>query len=169
MPLIGQARVSTEDQTPLLQSQALKSAGCAEIHEEQASGGNPASKRCSGARSTSFTAPRPGSSGRPMRPNRRSAASSGGRTEIHRSQAPARIWGRLSQDIGLGGADLILAAPALTRGATVVTSNTAVLRPTGVPLENPFAVPPLAGPVGQRLDLANTRHKRVTALRQIAA
>jgi DNA invertase Pin-like site-specific DNA recombinase len=38
MPLIGNARVSTEDQTPLPQSQALKSAGCAEIHEEQSSG-----------------------------------------------------------------------------------------------------------------------------------
>ena len=34
--------VSTEDQTPLPQSQALRSAGCAEIHEEQASGGNRA-------------------------------------------------------------------------------------------------------------------------------
>ena len=42
MPLIGYARVSTEDQTPLPQSQALKSTGCAEIHEEQASGGNRA-------------------------------------------------------------------------------------------------------------------------------
>jgi DNA invertase Pin-like site-specific DNA recombinase len=42
MPLVGYARVSTEDQTPLPQSQALKSAGCAEIHEEQASGGNRA-------------------------------------------------------------------------------------------------------------------------------
>ncbi|MCO8146443.1 recombinase family protein [Rhodovulum tesquicola] len=42
MPLIGYARVSTEDQTPLPQTQALKSAGCAEIHEEQASGGNRA-------------------------------------------------------------------------------------------------------------------------------
>ncbi|WP_249030786.1 recombinase family protein [Roseinatronobacter thiooxidans] len=36
MPLIGYARVSTEDQTPLPQSQALKSAGLTEIHEEQA-------------------------------------------------------------------------------------------------------------------------------------
>ena len=40
MPLIGYVRVSTVDQTSLPQSQALKAAGCAEIHEEQASGGN---------------------------------------------------------------------------------------------------------------------------------
>jgi DNA invertase Pin-like site-specific DNA recombinase len=40
MPLIGYARISTEDQSPLPQSQALRSAGCAEIYEEQASGGN---------------------------------------------------------------------------------------------------------------------------------
>ena len=33
---------STEDQSPLPRSQALKSAGCAETHEEQASGGNRA-------------------------------------------------------------------------------------------------------------------------------
>jgi DNA invertase Pin-like site-specific DNA recombinase len=36
MPVIGYARVSTEDQPPLPQSQALKSAGRAEIHEERA-------------------------------------------------------------------------------------------------------------------------------------
>jgi DNA invertase Pin-like site-specific DNA recombinase len=42
MSLIGYARISTEDQTPLPQSQALKFAGCAEIFEEQASGGNRA-------------------------------------------------------------------------------------------------------------------------------
>ena len=42
MPLIGYARVSTEDQTPLPQSEALQSAGCSEISEERASGGNRA-------------------------------------------------------------------------------------------------------------------------------
>ena len=42
MPLIGYARISTEDQTPLAQSEALQSAGCAEIFEEHASGGNRA-------------------------------------------------------------------------------------------------------------------------------
>lgn len=35
--LIGYARVSTEEQTPLPQAQALKAAGCAEFHEEYAS------------------------------------------------------------------------------------------------------------------------------------
>jgi len=45
MLLIGNARVSTEDQTPLPQSQALNSAGWGEIHEEQASGGNRSSTR----------------------------------------------------------------------------------------------------------------------------
>ena len=50
----------------------------------------------------------------------------------------ARIWGRLSQDIGHGGADLMIAATALAQGATVVTGNVADFVPTGVRLENPF-------------------------------
>ena len=40
MPLIGYARVSTEDQTALPQVQELRAAGCLEILEEQASGGS---------------------------------------------------------------------------------------------------------------------------------
>ncbi|UWR17407.1 recombinase family protein [Sulfitobacter sp. M368] len=39
---MGYARVSTEDQTPLPQSEALQTAGCVETHEEHASGGNRA-------------------------------------------------------------------------------------------------------------------------------
>lgn len=50
----------------------------------------------------------------------------------------ARIWGRLSQDIGHGGADLMIAATALARGATVVTGNVDGFGPTGVGIENPF-------------------------------
>lgn len=40
MPLIGYARVSTEDQTADPQDRELRAAGCAEIHREQGSGGN---------------------------------------------------------------------------------------------------------------------------------
>lgn len=50
----------------------------------------------------------------------------------------ARTWGRLSADIGHGGADLMIAATALARGATVVTGNLADFVPTGVAVENPF-------------------------------
>ncbi|WP_395541205.1 type II toxin-antitoxin system VapC family toxin [Neotabrizicola sp. sgz301269] len=50
----------------------------------------------------------------------------------------ARVWGQLSQDIGHGGADLMIAATALVQGATVVTGNLDEFRPTGVLLENPF-------------------------------
>lgn len=42
MSLIGYASVSTEDQTPLPQSEALQTTGCVEIFEEHASGGNRA-------------------------------------------------------------------------------------------------------------------------------
>lgn len=50
----------------------------------------------------------------------------------------ARIWGRLSAEIGHSGADLMIAATALRHGATVVTGNTKDFEPTGVMLENPF-------------------------------
>lgn len=40
VPFIGYARISTEDQTALPQVQELHAAGCVEIVEEQASGGN---------------------------------------------------------------------------------------------------------------------------------
>lgn len=42
MPFIGYARVSTEDQTPLPQVQALNAAGCSQVLQEQASGGDRA-------------------------------------------------------------------------------------------------------------------------------
>lgn len=50
----------------------------------------------------------------------------------------ARIWGALSARVGHGGADLMIAATALARGAVVVTGNTADFESTGVRLENPF-------------------------------
>ena len=50
----------------------------------------------------------------------------------------ARVWGRLNQEIGHGGADLMIAATALARGAVVVTGNVDDFRATGVALENPF-------------------------------
>jgi toxin FitB len=50
----------------------------------------------------------------------------------------ARIWGRLSAEIGHSGADLMIAATALRHGATVVTGNITDFAPTGVTLENPF-------------------------------
>ena len=40
MALIGYARISTEEQSNLAQVTALQAAGCGEVHEEQASGGN---------------------------------------------------------------------------------------------------------------------------------
>ena len=50
----------------------------------------------------------------------------------------ARIWGRLSAEIGHNGADLMIAASALRHAAIVVTGNISDFAPTGVALENPF-------------------------------
>lgn len=50
----------------------------------------------------------------------------------------ARVWGALSADIGHAGADLMIAASAISHQATVVTRNTSDFEPTGVDLLNPF-------------------------------
>lgn len=50
----------------------------------------------------------------------------------------ARIWGRLSAQIGHNGADLMIAASALRHGAIVVTGNVSDFAPTGASVENPF-------------------------------
>ena len=50
----------------------------------------------------------------------------------------ARIWGRLSAGLGHGGADLLIAATALSKGAVVVTGNVADFAPTGVRVLDPF-------------------------------
>ncbi|MEY8827512.1 type II toxin-antitoxin system VapC family toxin [Sedimentitalea sp. XS_ASV28] len=54
------------------------------------------------------------------------------------SSRDARVWGALSADIGHAGADLMIAASALSHRATVVTRNTSDFEPTGVDLLNPF-------------------------------
>ena len=50
----------------------------------------------------------------------------------------AMIWGRLSADLGHPGADLMIAAQALARDATVVTGNASDFAPTGVRVLDPF-------------------------------
>ena len=50
----------------------------------------------------------------------------------------ARIWGRLSAEIGHPGADLMIAATALRHAATVVTGNVSDFASTGAMIENPF-------------------------------
>lgn len=50
----------------------------------------------------------------------------------------ARIWGRLSAEVGHAGADLMIAASALRHAATVVSGNVNDFAPTGVTIENPF-------------------------------
>ena len=53
--------------------------------------------------------------------------------------ADALIWGRLSADLGHAGADLMIAATALARDATVVTGNVKDFAPTGARVFDPFA------------------------------
>ena len=50
----------------------------------------------------------------------------------------ARLWGRLSAKLEYDGADLLIAASALSHGATVVTDNVKHFVPTGVRVFNPF-------------------------------
>lgn len=55
--------------------------------------------------------------------------------------AIARRWGRLSQQIGNKGLDLVIAATALEHGLTVVTRNLSDFAPTGVSVLDPFSSP----------------------------
>ena len=50
----------------------------------------------------------------------------------------ARRWGRLSAQLGHDGADLLIAATALSHALTVATRNTAHFEPAGVTVINPF-------------------------------
>ncbi len=50
----------------------------------------------------------------------------------------AQLWGRLSAKLGHDGADLLIAATALSHGATVVTRNVKHFAPTGVRVFDPF-------------------------------
>ena len=52
--------------------------------------------------------------------------------------AAARVWGKLSAELGHPGADLMIAATALVHGAIVVTGNVDDFTPTGVAIHNPF-------------------------------
>lgn len=50
----------------------------------------------------------------------------------------ARIWGRLSAEIGYNGAELMIAASALRHGAIIVTGNVSDFALTKAVVENPF-------------------------------
>jgi len=51
----------------------------------------------------------------------------------------ARLWGDLSWRAKNDGADVLIAATALSRGLTVVTRNVRHFEPLGVKVINPFA------------------------------
>lgn len=53
--------------------------------------------------------------------------------------AVARAWGRLSAEVGHGGADLLIAATARVHDLTVVTRNVRHFAPTGVGCFDPIA------------------------------
>lgn len=50
----------------------------------------------------------------------------------------ALIWGELSASLGHPGADLMIAAQGLNRGAAIVTGNGADFTATGVQIVDPF-------------------------------
>jgi predicted nucleic acid-binding protein len=52
--------------------------------------------------------------------------------------AIARRWGRLSDDQGHSGPDLLIAATAMENGLTVVTRNVRHFEPTGARVFNPW-------------------------------
>ena len=52
--------------------------------------------------------------------------------------AAARLWGRMSVDLGHFNVDLLVAATALVHGLTVVTRNVRHFEPAGVRVLNPF-------------------------------
>lgn len=53
----------------------------------------------------------------------------------------ARRWGSLAAQLGHEGADLLIAATALTHGFAVATRNVRHFSPTGVEVINPFVAP----------------------------
>jgi len=52
----------------------------------------------------------------------------------------ARLWGDLSWHVKHDGADVLIAATALSRGLVVVTRNVRHFDPLGVKVINPFAM-----------------------------
>lgn len=51
----------------------------------------------------------------------------------------ARRWGRLSDQLGHSGADLLIAATAMEHGLAIVTRNVRHFESTGVEVVNPFS------------------------------